>query len=462
MKHFISAVTLLLCIFFSSRASALGNIDHMENLSGVTITQAAIGQEFYVIGSDFGNNQSNKNIVIDCPTPVGGFFMELLINEWTDTRIKAQIPRFTSNAYRENLYYSAGPFPDAIKEYMAENSVDGRLKMIREGSLVVLTNVVDFTVTPPPEITVYRPPVVGRPMEQPPKFEAKREPATVVMQPDTPEITAAPQPPVELKLPSDQVEVTAMPPKLEAILFPYYRCEALNEVPTPTFTSSVYCYFRPKPKVESIKPVYGPPGTYVEIKGSCFGRTYDGNNVWIDIPGSESRQMEIVSWTGNRIVTRVPAPDSIVMAGGEGYAVSTETVYEKSTVPVESTIEVRIGGFLLTPQEFTLTPYEPNIYPILCELDRRSADPGGWIVIYGSEFGTRVTGGRVFCEREGVTTEITEMAWSSAAIAIRLPSHIENGEYELYISRPDGRGVMRESNRLKFVVPAIMAPRFER
>jgi hypothetical protein len=292
MKHFISIVTLLFCVIFSLQAGAFGQIDHMENMSGAAITQAAIGQEFYVIGSDFGNNGGDKNIVIDCSTPLGGFFMQLSISEWSDTRIKARIPELTSNAYRESLYETAGPFPEDIREYMEENLVNGRIKIIREGVLRVLTNVVAFSVAPPPEIKLYSRPVVGRQMHDQQKFQAKK-----------PELTArtpSEEPPIELK---------AVQPNLEAQTFQQREIQNIEKVQPPLTALADM-----RAEITSVQKDMVPVGSVLTITGNNFGGQNDkvvSLYFWHpNVPQSFYMDLNVISWEPTRIIAEIPSWDS--------------------------------------------------------------------------------------------------------------------------------------------------------
>ena len=201
MKNFFSLLTaiLLVGVVMVGNAQA-GSIERFTDLSGAVIDDGnpvMLGQEFYIVGSGFGYSLVNKYVVIDLSTSHGSFYMELIIEEWTDNNIKVLSPHLNSNCYRANLINIdsvSALIPGEVKDDLRGNTITGQLKIVELSSGVIrafteppvalTVNFVERFSSQPPPITA----TVGG--EEKPTFTARKAPLEGKLREDNPPISA--------------------------------------------------------------------------------------------------------------------------------------------------------------------------------------------------------------------------------------------------------------------------------
>ena len=127
-------------------------------------------------------------------------------------------------------------------------------------------------------------------------------------------------------------------------------CEAIYPVippPSETPSSCTFFFWTSRGQIDSIDPSGGPPGTFVEINGKCFGEEQGTRKITISgADFTEPRDLEVFSWSDKRIVARIPGPELIYPSptGGEELARysdgAIQYIYSLTDSPIYSMIRI--------------------------------------------------------------------------------------------------------------------------
>jgi len=408
-------ITTIACLLSAAELKAAATVERVTDVDDVAITSAAPGKTIKIRGFDFGRTQRNKNVTFFSGRPEE-FYVDLEITGWSERgdAIVARIPSFSSNCYRATPGdLDERPLPDRIKStlpqsgYLMITDLTGR-------TYEEFSNRVPFTLEPAPEVAM---------------------------------------------------AITISRPLIAISLMSHPCCKALYA--PPRISPPVTCYPGIPPVIDSIEPTSGPPGTYIDIKGNCFGVSPDDSSVIVrgeEDPLHNVSLQEIVSWSNNRIVARIPPPDSIQSLPSGRYIVYPYPLYERPEYIYSLNIHVAVDDEHSDPKNFDLTPYEPEKAPTLCSLSPTTVDAGSCFMIKGTEFGPNLPPGKVFIKKRGAAAwELTNALWTSATIRACVPRSILAGPYKIYISRPNERGLMINSNELNLDVTGVsLIPVFTR
>lgn len=402
----VIATTILSVILATGESNAASTIDRVTDDDGVVISSISPGDTIMISGSGFGRTRGHKSVTFFSGRPEE-FYVDLEIINWSETgdTIVARIPSYSSDCYRVTPdYLEMRPLPDRIISALPQS---GYLMItnLRGGAYEQDSNWVTFILEPAPTPAL----VMARPL------------ATTMS-------------------------------LLPALSHPC--CKALHAPERAVLA----CPTGSPPVIDSVEPTRGFPGTYVEIIGNCFGVRESGDNVMIRASDSHLNYLmlrDIVSWSNNRIVARIPAPDLLWRVSGGGYAVYT--IYERPEGAYPIALDV-IADMNHTehPGNFVLTYAAANEPPTLCTLNPATVVQRACFMIEGTEFGPSTSPGRVFIKKAGGRpSELTGALWSSATIRVCVPRSLLAGPYKIYISRPNDMGIMVNSNELDLNVTGV-------
>jgi regulation of enolase protein 1 (concanavalin A-like superfamily) len=148
------------------------------------------------------------------------------------------------------------------------------------------------------------------------------------------------------------------------------------------------------PTIATLTPTAGPEGTPVTITGTQFGATQDVSTVTFN--GTTATP---TSWSATSIVVPVPAGATT------------------------GTVALTVGGVVSNGLSFTVTGSGGGSGPTVSLLSPQAGIVGSSLTISGSNFGTTQGGSTVTFNG----TEATPTSWSSASIAITVPTGATTG-----------------------------------